>query len=322
MADTIQRISTLHDINGISTVTFQHIYISPMATPISIPAPSVPAFRDIAKSSNDVLQRDFYHSSPLSLKARTTAPNGVSFSVSGVSDSKSDSLNGNLETKYADKATGVTLTQGWLTSNVLNTRVEMNDAFSPGLNGAVNTRFEPGTGARSANVGLTYKHPGVNANVVADVFKSAFTGNVVFGHKGFVSGAEIAYDIRKGQIKQYGTTIGYIAPAYSASVSTANNFSVYSASIYHRVNPNTELGASATWKKLGISDAIKLEAAVKHKLDSSSFVKAKLDNYGIAALSYSQIIRPGVTLGVGLEANIEKLNESSHKVGLSLDFSA
>lgn len=283
----------------------------------------VPGYKDISKRSNDVLTRDFYHQAPLSVRARTSAPNGVQFVVSAASSEKSDQLKGSLETKYVDKPSGVTVTQGWLTTNVLSTRVEMADAFTPGLTASVNTSFVPNTEGKSASASLLFKHPGVNASVVADIFKSAFTGNVVFGHKGFVSGAEVAYDVRQGQITQYATQAGYIAPEYSATVSAASNFSLYSAQIYHRVNPTVEFAALASWKRFDIAaDSVTLEGAVKHTLDPSSFVKARLNNRGIAAFAYSQLVRPGVTLGVGLEANLEKLNESSHKIGLSLDFAA
>ena len=284
---------------------------------------SVPAFKDVSKKSNDVLSKDFFHLSPLSLEVRTVAPNGVSFAVEGKSNQKDDKLAGKLEAKYADRATGVTLTQGWLTSNVLNTKVEVKDAFTPGLDGSVDTTFLPETGAKAAKLILNFKHPGVNANVVADVFKSAFTGNVVLGHKGFVTGGEFGYDIRRGQITRYTNNFGYIAPTYSAIVAASNNFTLYTASVYHRVDVATEIGARATWDNAPpTAGNIGLEAAIKHALDPSSFVKAKLNNQSVAALSYSQALRPGVTLGLGLETNIQKLNEASHKVGLSLKFAA
>lgn len=284
---------------------------------------SVPQFKDITKASNDVLSKDFYHLAPLTLEVSTVAPNGVSFKVDGQSNQKDKTLAGKLEAKYADKATGVTLTQGWLTANVLSTKVEVADAFTPGLKGSVDTSFLPETGAKTAKIGLDYKQRGVSANVVADVFKSAFTGNIVVGQKGFLGGGEIAYDIGKGAITRYSTQVGYVAPTYTAAIASSNNFQVYTASIFHRVDVATQIGARVVWdSKPPTAGNVGLEAAVKHSLDASAFVKAKLNNQGVAALAYSQALRPGVTLGVGLEANIQKLNEASHKVGLSLKFAA
>lgn len=64
---------------------------------------AVPAFSDISKASNDVLGKDFYHLTPVSLDVKTVAANGVTFTAKG--KSSGDKLSGNLETKYADKRT-------------------------------------------------------------------------------------------------------------------------------------------------------------------------------------------------------------------------
>jgi voltage-dependent anion channel protein 2 len=48
----------------------------------------------------------------------------VQFRVLGARDAKSGNINGDLEIKLADKKRGLTLTQSWLTSNVLRNHVE------------------------------------------------------------------------------------------------------------------------------------------------------------------------------------------------------
>lgn len=285
---------------------------------------SVPQFKDISKAANDIVSRDFYHSAPLSLEIKTKAPNGVSFSVDGKSSAKSNALAGKLEAQYADKSTGVTLTQGWTSANILNTKVDLKEAFTPGLNATIDTSFLPQSGAKTAKVGLTYKQPGVNAHVLVDVLKGpGFTGDIALGHGPFIAGTEISYDLGNAKISKYSTAFGYIQPTYSASVSATNNLSVFSAGFYNKVSLVTEVGAKATWdSKAANSSDVGIEAAVKHTLDASAFVKAKVNNVGVAAFSYSQALRPGVTLGVGLLADTQRLNESAHQFGLSLKFSA
>ncbi|OAA45664.1 outer mitochondrial membrane protein porin [Metarhizium rileyi] len=46
---------------------------------------SVPAFSDIAKPANDLLNKDFYHLSATTFEFKDTAPNGVAFKVTGKS---------------------------------------------------------------------------------------------------------------------------------------------------------------------------------------------------------------------------------------------
>ncbi|PGH22942.1 mitochondrial outer membrane protein porin [Polytolypa hystricis UAMH7299] len=68
-----------------------------MATP--------PAFSDIAKAANDLLNKDFYHTSAANLEVKSKAPNGVTFNVKGKSAHEGP-INGSLEAKYVDAPTG------------------------------------------------------------------------------------------------------------------------------------------------------------------------------------------------------------------------
>ncbi|KAI4245048.1 MAG: hypothetical protein L6R40_002647 [Gallowayella cf. fulva] len=54
-----------------------------------------PAFSDIAKASNDLINRDFYHSVAANLEVKSKAPNGVNFTVKGKS-SHEGSTNGSV----------------------------------------------------------------------------------------------------------------------------------------------------------------------------------------------------------------------------------
>ena len=51
-------------------------------------------------------------------------------------------------------------------------------------------------------------------------------------------------------------------------------------------------------------------------------VKAKVSDSGIVTLAYKQLLRPGVTLGVGSSFDALKLSEPVHKLGWSLSFDA
>ncbi|POR32623.1 Mitochondrial outer membrane protein porin, partial [Tolypocladium paradoxum] len=66
---------------------------------------SVPAFADIAKPANDLLNKDFYHLSATTFEFKDTAPNGVAFKVTGKS-SHEKATSAAIEGKYTDKPTG------------------------------------------------------------------------------------------------------------------------------------------------------------------------------------------------------------------------
>lgn len=149
----------------------------------------------------------------------------------------------------------------------------------------------------------------------------SFNGDAVIGHDGFLAGAEVGYDVEGGKITKYSAAVGYSVPEYTATITATNNVSIFAASYYHRVNSQVEAGAKATWDaKGGNAGGVGLEIASKYKLDTNAFVKARINNRGIAALAYNQLLRPGVTLGLGASIDTQRLAEPAHKVGLSFVF--
>lgn len=125
--------------------------------------------------------------------------------------------------------------------------------------------------------------------------------------------------------------------------------STFSASYYHRVNTDVEVGAKVrlfvisqsrqvSMKLLDVAQAIynskaptsnvALEVGCKSYLDSASFVKAKINNAGILLLGYTQALRPGVKMSAGVALDTQKIGSSGlgekpatgsgHSVGLSL----
>merc|ERR1711900_104778 len=187
-SSNINRISPIHPIPS-ATITM-----------------SVPAFSDIAKSSNDLLSKDFYHLNATTFELKSSTPSNVGFKVTGKSTHEG-SNSGLLEAKYADKPSGLTLTQTWNTVNALDTKIEFNDAIAKGLKAEVLGSFLPAS-----------QNKGPTANVDA-----------VIGQDGFLAGASAGYDVQKAAITSYSAAVGYVAPQYTASVTAANNLSVFSA---------------------------------------------------------------------------------------------
>jgi voltage-dependent anion channel protein 2 len=117
-----------------------------------------------------------------------------------------------------------------------------------------------------------------------------------------------------------------------------NNLNTFSASYYHRVSRDIEAGAKAVYDAKATHGGVALEVGTKTYLDSSAFVKAKINNSGVIALGtsfyivyimnvllkvtflgYTQVLRPGVKASFGLALDTQKLNDAnpvgpSHKV--------
>ncbi|KAI1778693.1 eukaryotic porin/Tom40 [Hypoxylon cercidicola] len=280
---------------------------------------SVPAFADISKAANDLLNKDFYHLSAGTIEVKSNTPNNVAFKVTGKS-SHEKATSGAIEGKYADKSLGLTLTQSWNTANALDTKIELADSLAKGLKAETVFSFLPATQNKGVKLNLTFKQSAFHGRAFFDLLKGP-TANVdaVIGHEGFLAGASAGYDVQKAAITGYSAAVGYLSPQYSAAVTATDNLSVFAASYYHKVNSQVEAGAKATWNSKS-GNTVGLEVASKYRLDPVSFAKAKINDRGVAAVSYNVLLRPGVTLGLGASFDTQKLDQATHKVGASFTF--
>ncbi|OTA54035.1 hypothetical protein K449DRAFT_401362 [Hypoxylon sp. EC38] len=340
---------------------------------------SIPAFADISKSANDLLNKDFYHLSAGTIEVKSNTPNNVAFKVTGKS-SHEKATSGAIEGKYTDsklgkstttpiqitktktskrrpdslslslgrirvpgppalpldfaiflsqqgsmllmfyRRAGLTLTQTWNTANALDTKLELADSLAKGLKAETIFSFLPATQNKGVKLNLTFKQSAFHGRAFFDLLKGP-TANVdaVIGHEGFLAGASAGYDVQKAAVTGYSAAVGYIAPQYSAAVTATDNLSVFAASYYHKVNSQVEAGAKATWNSKS-GNTVGLEVASKYRLDPVSFAKAKINDRGVAAVSYNVLLRPGVTLGLGASFDTQKLEQATHKVGASFTF--
>lgn len=219
---------------------------------------------------------------------------------------------------------GVTVTQAWNTASLLDTKVELADVIAPGAKVDIQNLWNPSK-ASSAAQKLTAAFKNPNAHSRAFVNYASSSGNIdavvdaVVGSNGYLVGGEAGYDVQKAAVTRYSLGLGYQAATYSASVNVIQNLSVVSATYYQKVNSAVEVGAKAGYD-VNAGKASGLEVASKYKLDPNSFAKAKINDRGIAALAYSTKLNAGVTWGVGMSLDTNKLNEAGHKIGTSLTF--
>ncbi|KAF5315417.1 hypothetical protein D9619_007347 [Psilocybe cf. subviscida] len=292
---------------------------------MSLPQPVPPSWKDLGKSSNDLLGKDYnFHGTSLEVKTQT--PSNVAFKVAGNRDSKSDLITGDIEGKWTDKVHGLTLTQTWTTSNILRNQIELDNLIAKGLKLDLATSLSPNKGAKTAVLNSAYKQSGLHTRASLDVFKGpTFTADAVLGRDGFLVGAEAAYNVTEGKISRYAAALGYNAPQYAVTLHGLNNLKTFSASYYHRVSRDVEAGAKAVYDAHATHGGVALEVGTKTYLDNSAFVKAKINNSGVVALGYTQTLRPGVKASFGLALDTQKLNDANpvgpaHKVGVQFVF--
>jgi len=294
---------------------------------MSVPQPVPPHWKDLGKSGNDLLGKDYpIYGTNLEVKTRT--PSNVTFKVAGLRDSKSTAINGDIEAKYVDVKNGITFTQAWTTANVLRSQVELENQIAKGLKIDLNASLLPDKAEnnKSAQIGVIYKQPALHTRAVLDLFKGpTFTADTVVGRDGFLVGAEASYDVTLGKVTRYAAAVGYSAPEYAVTLHGLGNLSTFAASYYHRVNRDVEAGAKAIYDTKSTHGNVNLEVGAKAYLDASAFVKAKINNAGVLCLGYTQALRPGVKASFGLALDTQRLNDTTggqpaHKVGASFTF--
>lgn len=129
--------------------------------------------------------------------------------------------------------------------------------------------------------------------------------------------------------QKYNAAIGYSAPEYAVTLHGLGNLSTFHASYYHKVNRDVEAGAKASvpssppsppslprlnrwddriYDTKSPSKAVSLEVGTRAYLDNASFVKARINNSGILGLGYTQALRPGVKVSLGLALDTQKIS--------------
>ncbi|KAH9969557.1 eukaryotic porin/Tom40 [Russula dissimulans] len=294
---------------------------------MSLPQPVPPSWKDVGKSLNDLLGKD-YHFNGTFLEVKTATPSNVTFKVDGNRDSKTSLVTGNLEGKYTDKTHGLTFTQAWTTANVLRTQFELENQIAQGVKVETTTTLNPEKGTKSVLVGLAYKQPGIHSRAVFDVFNGpTITADAVVSRDGILLGGETSYNVTEGSVSKFSAALGYSAPEYAVTLHGLSNFRTFAASYYHRVNPDVEAGAKAIYDTNTTSPGVALEVGTKAYLDQAAFVKAKINNQGLLVLGYTQALRPGVKASFGLALDTQRLNDAgpsgpAHKVGAKFVFEA
>ncbi|SAL96448.1 hypothetical protein, partial, partial [Absidia glauca] len=117
-------------------------------------------------------------------------------------------------------------------------------------------------------------------------------------------------------ISRYNAAAGFNTAEYAVALHATNNLNAFAASFYHRVNPDLEASGKAAWDATK-QNAVALEVGAKLKLDSTTFVKAKISNAGVLGVAYTQALRPGVKINLGAAVDTTRLNENAHKIGVA-----
>jgi len=277
-----------------------------------------PKYGDLGKQASDVFGKG-YHFGLLKLDVKTKTATGVEFSTGGSSNIDSGKVSGNLETKYQVKDLGMTLTEKWTTDNNLSTTVDVVDKLIPGCKLSLDTKFAPGSGAKSGALKAEYKHDAAMVTADLDLGLTALNASAVMGHKGWLAGYQTSFDLAKSAVTKNNFGLGYAAGDCVLHTSLTNG-TEFGGSVYQKLSPALETGVTLGWSTAGA--ATKFGIGAKYVLEDGAVVRAKVNNSSEVGLGYQQKLRDGVTVTLSTLINGANFNAGGHKVGVALEMSA
>jgi voltage-dependent anion channel protein 2 len=273
-----------------------------------------PKFADINKSVNDLFSDDFgFGVTKLVLKSK--AANGTAFKVEGVKSAKGD-VEGFLETKFNHG--GVSVKEKWSTTNDVVSEFAVDNKFLPGSKITAEAVFNPNKGIDGLKLKLKNDYEKDNFNSTLQLTSGGVvstSGVFSFGGK-YLVGAAADYDSSKGAISSTKFAVSYVESDLTVSSSIINGSDVEGA-VYHVPNKSVAAGLKFSWNQ---SNATNFELAGKYRLDSQSFVKAKINKALNLGLSYTQTLTPGVSITLATLVKGADLQGDGHQLGLTLTF--
>jgi len=141
---------------------------------------------------------------------------------------------------------------------------------------------------------------------------------MVTGYKGYLGGIHLGFDPAKQQLTKINYAMGYQAKDFQFHGAVNDAGENYVAHVYQRLSDKTETGVMLSWTQS--TKCTQFGVAMKHMLDSSSFMKLKVNNSGIIGCAYSFKARDGINLTLSGMIDGKNFNAGGHKIGLSLDF--
>lgn len=170
---------------------------------------------------------------------------------------------------------GMTGTVAWSSLNLIDAKIEADNNIAKGLKVEALAAFKPDSQDLGVKSNLYFKHGNANLRLMADLIKQSTNVDLVFGQEGFLVGGEAGYDVQKAALTRYSATVAYQQAAHTAAITATNNFSIFAASLYNKVNAETEIGIKAAWDSKS-SSTVGMEFAAKYKVDPLSFVKVSV----------------------------------------------
>jgi len=277
-----------------------------------------PTYADLGKSARDLFSKGFNYGS-VKVELKTNTSSGVGFTTGGSSKLDSGKLAASLETKYAIKEHGLTLTEKWTTDNVLTSEISVQDKLAAGLKLTLESALSPQSGKKAGKLKASYAREYLNVNGDMDLDFGGPTVNAaaVLGYGKWVAGTQLAFDTAASKLTKSNFAIGHHGGDFDAHV-FVNDGTNFSGAVFQKVSPSLSTGVQLSWAQG--SNATAFALASKYVIDADASLATKINNEAQIGLSYAQALRPGIKLTLSSLVDAKNFNAGGHQIGFGLDF--
>jgi voltage-dependent anion channel protein 2 len=278
------------------------------------------SYKDINKSSNDLLGDDY--TSKKSLKVKTKTSNGTTFTTEG-------SLGGiaKLSAKFMHSS-GIEFKKLSIsTDGRVNLDTKLADTGIDGVSFTV--KAEDGkegskNPCQKGVVGFSYKMDNFNMDADVDIVNGpVINTSALINYEGFLLGGSVKFNSNyhgdkegDSSVDDYNAALGYKTKDFAVVGQANKKCTKYNVSYFQQVDSNTSATANVSHGK----DTV-VTVGGSYSLDADTTVKAKVDSNALVSLAYVQQVQPSVKLTCAATVNANNFAADSHTFGLGLEFS-
>lgn len=274
-----------------------------------------PKFADLGKAAKDLLSKD-YAAGEVKVELSSKAQNGVEFKKI-ITQPNGKGTNASAELKYFYAPKNISVTEKWVTANILSQTLSV-EKLADGLKVDIDSSYNVEKGNVTTVIKADHTKDKVRTTLDIDALKFVGNASVVVAHEGVLFGVQGAYDTQKGVLTQQNAALAYEAKDFTLTAITDGQ--KVAASVFHRISPTAQ--AAVQFNATRGSNETSFVLGGHYALDKDAYIRAKVSQAQEVTVAYTQALRPGVKLTLGMNVDTKTMATDAQKLGLALTINA
>ncbi|KAL6091428.1 hypothetical protein STEG23_012592 [Scotinomys teguina] len=129
----------------------------------------------------------------------------------------------------------------------------------------------------------------------------------------------MTFDSTKSKLMRSNCAVGYRTGDFQLHTNV-NNGTEFGGSIYQKVCEDFDMSVNLAWTPG--TNCTRFGFAATYQLDPTASISAKVNNFSLIGVGYTQTLRPGVKLTLSALVDGKSFNAGGHKLGLALELEA